>query len=237
VSTFVVEVIDESLYPEFPWSSLVADASARMAQARRFWSENAFNEYASSVAMAQMSEALQAAGALLSAASFVEDERTHQALCSGVARRCGGGVAIPYQPESLTAKVEGSPSERATALVVRVCCLGEAVSLPLLSGNLRSTEQPLARAVLERIVRDETRHARFGWDYLEWAKPDEPERRKLGAMVGAALQQLAPLLDGEGDLADGGGLGWMSAREWRQLARRSVEEALLRPLARAGIVV
>jgi hypothetical protein len=237
VSTFIVEPIDESRYPEFPWSSLDANASPQMMAARHFWSENAFNEYASSLAMTQMNQALIAADAPLSAASFVEDERTHHALCCGVAVRCGGGVAIPYHPASLQLKAEGSPRERATELVVRVCCLGEAVSLPLLSGNLRSARQPLARAVLERIVRDETRHARFGWDYLEWARPDEAERQKLAAIINDALAQLRPMLEGEGGAADGGGLGWMSPREWRALARQSIEQALIRPLARHGIVV
>lgn len=250
MSTFSLDNIApdvEALHPRLPWASLRPDEHppALIAQARRFWSENAFAEWASALAMEDLSRALDQAPvpeALRSEArAFPDDERTHVALCAGVARRCGGGVALPYDPASLHAPRDPAhtPLEHATALVLRTACVGEAVAQPLLAGNLRAARQPLARAVLERIVRDETRHARFGWRYFEWAAPrlDADERRRLGELLGALLRPLTAGLDDERRSAggDGGGLGWMSPSEWRTRARQAIDELLLARLARLGI--
>lgn len=239
----------EARHPGLPWTSLrPADhPRALVAQARHFWSENAFNEWASAQAMAALVEALDAAAipaALVDEArTFPADELVHVELCAGVARRLGGGVDIPYHPAALRARHDPThtPLERATALVIRTCCVGEAVAQPLLTGNLRAARQPLARAVLARIVRDETRHARFGWDYLDWIAPrlSPPERRRLGDEVGALLGPLvaglaAPAPTSSSD-ADGGGLGWMPVAEWRALAQRTIAGTLLARLARYGI--
>jgi hypothetical protein len=236
----------EARYPELPWASLDGDALAahvRLA-ARRFWSENAFSEYASSIAMAEVVAALgraQVPPALWrEACGFPADELAHAELCAGVAVRCGGGVDIPFDPRALELPAHAGlvPLERATALVVGVFCLGEAVSLRMLAGNLRASRHPLARAVLHRIVRDEARHARFGWAYLDWVAPrlSAGERRRLGDQLAADLAAVAPLTAPRAG-SPAAGLGWMPAERWHAVVRRTLDTALLRPLARHGIVV
>ena len=51
---------------------------------------------------------------------------------------------------------------------VRVFCLGETVAVPLFSHLRASCTEPVARAALDRILRDEVRHRDFGWDLLDW---------------------------------------------------------------------
>lgn len=235
----------EARYPELPWASLDGEAlepEVRLA-ARQFWSENAFAEYASSIAMADVVGALGRAQIepvlWRRACAFPADELAHAELCAGVAQRCGGGIDVPFDPCALEqpAYRELLPLERATLLVVRVFCLGEAVSLRLLAGHLRATRQPLARAVLQRIVRDEARHARFGWDYLDWVAPllGPGERAQLAARVTSELAALAPLTDAPRPAAPASGLGWMPSDRWRVVVRDAIATRLLRPLAARGI--
>jgi hypothetical protein len=245
VSGFSLAFVDdpESRHPEFPWASLrpVEHAGALMDQARRFWSENAFNEYASALQMMQLAQALgeaQVPTALWArACTFATDELVHVELCAGVARRCGGTVDLLQAPQLPPLDPALTPLERANQLVLRVCCLGEAVSQPLLAGNLRAARQPLARAVLERIVRDETRHARFGWDYFDWSGPrlTDVERQALGELLGAALRHWDAAWRGDVSVGDGGGLGWMSPAEWQSLAKETIAETLVANLRRYGI--
>jgi hypothetical protein len=237
----------EARHPEMPWASLRPDAHppSLVARARHFWSENAFNEWASAQAMSGVAATLDAVDvpeALRDEArSFAADEKTHVALCAGVARRLGGGVPIAYDPAALALPGGGTPFERATSTVLRVCCVGEAVAQPLLAGNLRATRQPLARAVLERIVRDETRHARFGWRYLAWAAPrfSIDDKSRLAREAAELLRPLVAGLDrvGAADDRDGAGLGWTAPSEWRRLARAAIEDVLLARLAEHGIAV
>ncbi|MCX5745330.1 MAG: hypothetical protein NT062_22870 [Proteobacteria bacterium] len=234
----------EARYPELPWASLdpATLAPDACAAARRFWSHNAFSEHASAIAMAEVVAALGRAQVppelWRRACAFPAQELVHVELCAGVARRCGGAVGIPFEPGALELPLHPGllPLERATALVVRVFCLGEAMSLRLLAGNLRATTQPLARAVLMRIVRDEAAHARFAWAYLDWIAPrlSAGERQRLGDLLALDLAALAPLTDVPPDGAPASGLGWMAAARWSAIVARTLDGVLAR-LARYGI--
>jgi hypothetical protein len=47
------------------------------------------------------------------------------------------------------------------------CALEDGLELELFRAYLANAREPLARTLLERSVADKTRHARFGWSYLE----------------------------------------------------------------------
>ena len=239
----------EDLESGFPWESLNKEEHPpeRLARARRFWTENAFNEYSSAVAMSQLAQALGQARTPVDlwrmAAGFASDELVHTELCARVAMRVGGASPLAFNPDDLELQLEKSlsPRQRACELVMRVCCVGEALSLPLLSGNRRAATQPLARAVLDRIVHDEGAHARFGWLYLDWIAPalDADERARLSAIARRQLGTMEPLWRDlrNAPAVDSGGLGWMQPAEWASLARESVERSLRAPLARYGISI
>src|SRR5690606_8411234 len=84
--------------------------------------------------------------------------------------------------------------ERASELVVRTCCVGEAFSVPMLATAMQSAAHPLTRAVLERIVKDEAPHGRFGFLYLEWLADelDGAERDRLAGVALAMLRAFGP---------------------------------------------
>jgi hypothetical protein len=88
-------------------------------------------------------------------------------------------------------------------------------------------------------VCDEARHAKLGWDYLDWVAPQlgAGERVRLAAQVAADLAQLAPLTDAPPPSAPACGLGWMPADRWHAVVTKTLDAALLRPLAARGIAV
>lgn len=242
---------------EMPWGTL--DASRYPAllvdRARISWTEAAYNEYCTAAAFAALLEALLQAKAPVDlvgmASDFVADEVLHVELTSRIAMELGGGAPYEVDFERLRRTPDSSltPLQRASELVVHVCCVGEAFSLPMLASAYSSATHPLTRAVLERIVADEAPHGRLGWAYLEWASDrlDAAERARLAGVALETIADLSPLwqrlssrvTDGvttEGFLLEHvRELGWTESSAYGARARRAVAEDVARPLARFGI--
>jgi hypothetical protein len=226
-------------------------------RARLGWTENAFNEFCTAAAMGQLIAAMGQARVPLDlwslACRFPVEELVHVELCARLAMRLGGGAPIAYDPESLRIDIDDSstPLERCNELVVRLLCVGEALSLPLLTGCMRSATHPLVRAVLTHIVRDEAMHGRLGFLYLDWIGDELSlaERDRLGRAAADTIAHHAPIweklrsrtVDGitsEGfALADVRALGWMESSEYARLARAELDESVRGPLAHYGIAV
>lgn len=101
---------------------------------------------------------------------IVSDELTHAELSAGVLEAAGGSVSGMVARESLRlARTE--PVEWGLVRAgVEIFCLGETVAVPLFRRMLAGATVPIARDALRRIVADEARHRRFGWDLLDWAR-------------------------------------------------------------------
>lgn len=239
------DVLDwDSLHPEQYSPSL-------LAHARVGWTENAFNEFCTAAAMGQLVTTLCQAGAPLDligmASAFPLEEIVHVELCARVAMRLGGGVPIAYDPDDLLIPLDPdlTPLQRANELVVRLCCVGEEFSLPMLTGCMSAASHPLTRAVLTRIVRDEAAHGRLGWLYLDWiaASLDRTERDRLVACARDAArpmhefwqrqmvddQPMVPFAPGFHDM------GWMEPAAYVTLARRTLDETIFDRLKGYGI--
>jgi hypothetical protein len=171
----------------------------------------------------------------------------HVELCARLSMELGGGSEVRYDPRELVYEPDGteSPFLEASELVVHNFCVGEALSIPLLRGAARAAEQPLMRAVLSRIVRDEALHGSFGWSYLAWAEDkltadDRVHLSKLSAR--SILGVLRNWDDLQRELREqpngrpkAHALGWMQTRDYLTLAAHSLEQKVLGPLARYGI--
>jgi hypothetical protein len=243
----------------YPWDSLdpARYPAELVRRARRGWTENAFNEHCTFTALAQMLAALGEAQAPLDlwrmAARFLDEEAVHVELCARVAERLGGLWDRTFDPGSLLVPLDPSlsPRQRAAELVVRICCVGEAFSLPMLAGAMKSASHPLTRAVLTTIVEDEALHGRFGYLYLEHAAGDlsRAERDRLGRAATETLALYAPLwqrltsrvVDGRTSegflLAHVHELGWLESTAYRALALETIERSVQAPLGRLGIRV
>ena len=244
---------------DMPWGTLDPSKypSSLVDRARISWTEAAYNEYCTAAAMSELLGALLAARAPIDligmASDIVADEILHIELTSRIAMELGGGAPYVIDFEHLNRRPDRDrPAlERANELVVHVCCVGEAFSTPMLASAYKSATHPLTRAVLERIVKDEAPHGRFGWLYLEWAKDriDATERARLAEVAVETIAQLAPLwmrlqsrvVDGittEGYLLEHvRELGWTESSAYAERARAAIESDVVEPLARFGIDV
>ena len=239
---------------DHPWTSFRPDHydAALLARGRLGWTENAFNEYCTGAAMGQLVQVLCEASAPLDliglAGSFVVDEMLHVELCSRVAMLLGGGASITYDPGDLHLEFDSdlTPLQQANELVVRVCCVGEEFSLPMLAGSMRAATHPLVRSVLERIVRDEAAHGLLGWQYLDWASPsfDLGERARLAAAADDTAQHIEALFgrllsksaDEARDPPPGfHDMGWMAPDAYTTLARDTMRVQVRERLRSYGI--
>jgi hypothetical protein len=244
---------------EYPWDTLdpTRYPAELVRRARRSWTENAFNEYCTFIALGQMLQAMGEAQAPLDlwrmASRFLEEEILHVELCARMASQLGGLWPRTFEPDAIALPLDPSltPRQRAAELVVRICCVGEAFSLPMLSGAMRTAAHPLSRAVLTTIVEDEALHGRFGYLYLAWAEAEwtPAERDRLGQAASSALATFAPLWQRltssvvDGVTSEGyrvehvHELGWMESTAYRALALETVERAVRGPLAKLGVEV
>jgi hypothetical protein len=242
---------------EMPWGTLDPKKypAALVDRARISWTEAAYNEYCTAAAFAALLEALLQPKApidlIRKASDFVADEVLHVELTSRIAMELGGGAPYVIDFEHLRRRPRADLDARwrANELVVHVCCVGEAFSLPMLASAYSSATHPLTREVLQRIVADEAPHGRLGWAYLEWAAEDldAAERARLGEVAVETIAQLAPLwqrlgsrvVDGvttEGYLLEHvRELGWTESSAYAVRARKAIAEEVAAPLARFGI--
>lgn len=243
---------------EMPWGTLKPGdfPPVLVDRARISWTEAAYNEYCTASAFADLLGALLAAKAPVDligmASDFVADEILHVELTSRVAMELGGGApyAIDFEALHRRPKPGLTALARANELIVHVCCVGEAFSLPMLASAYSTAAHPLTRSVLERIVKDEAPHGRLGWLYLDWASErlDDAERARLGEVALDTLEQLAPLWRRlQSRVADGyttegyllshvHELGWTESSAYRARARAAVRDEVLAPLGTYGIV-
>ena len=238
---------------ELPWDTLdLGELPPELRdRARVMWTTMARNEYATAIHMTELLQRLLIAGAPVDligmAGDFVADEMRHVELCARVAMELGGGAPAEVDFEAMRWRhvPDLTPRQRATDAVVRVCCVGESFSLPMLAGAMQAAAHPLTRGVLSIIVRDEALHGRLGWLYLDWVAPelDDAERHRIGAIATEQLRTFEPLWrprDGAASAAWASELrriGWVEPGPYREAARRAAFVDVIAPLATRGIEV
>lgn len=235
-----------------PWGTLrPADHPKPLVDAARLsWTGAAFQEHRTGAACAATLQSLIEARAPLDliavASRFPLDEMVHVELCSRVAMEFGGAVELTYEPDRMVATVgQGEePLLKASHQVVAFFCVGEALSIPLLHGTWKSCTHPLTRAVLKRIVQDESEHGTFGWSYLDWVLPhlspsDRDALRATArlAIAGVKLNWAAIRARPPVSEEQAGDLGWMQTGAYLALAEQSLQTHVIEPLAARGIPV
>lgn len=237
---------------EMPWDSLDTtplSAHGREA-ARTSWTHAAFQECrtgaACSMALTALIEANAPVDLVAFASRFPLDEVVHVELCARMAMLLGGGTRLSYDPNQMIHKPPEncSPVGRAAHIVVRLFCVGEAVSIPLLRGIWHAATHPLPKAILGRIVRDEAAHGTVGFSFLDWAIPLLPkgEFLQLGKAADRAMRQVYGTWDSLESFEETqdlmfNPLGKMRSREYAELARRSMLSKVVKPLHARGINV
>ena len=230
---------------KMPWGSLDPRSypPALVVTARHFWTEAARQEQRTLAACAGTVEALVSAQAPLDliamASRFLIDEVAHAELCGRVASVLGGGAPLHWDAHKLYSNPprERPALERAAELVVSVFCVGEAFSLPMQQATAKAVTEPLLRAVLKRIAKDEAAHARFGWLFFDWAGPllSEDCYQRLRDISRRALGELTEMIR-KMPSESNGTLGWLPPDAYRPFARKALDEAVLAPLGAYGLI-
>lgn len=167
--------------------------------------------------------------------AIVADELAHSRLSHEVYAAAGGAAPPALDRDGLgLVRTEDTLERDILRACVRVFCLGETVAVPLFRHLRERCTEPIARAALDRILRDEVRHRDFGWDLLDWLltlADDVPERvtaalpgmlAEVEASYGAA--NLAVAAD-DGEMPD-------EERAWGLAPPREYAEILVRAHAR-----
>ena len=109
--------------------------------------------------------------------------------CATVGARLGA-AAPRYDAGPVRARLAplGDPLARTGALLCAEVAIGETISMTLFRAGRRAAIEPLTRAALESILRDEVRHLLLGWEGLAalWPLLDPARRAALqGEATGA----------------------------------------------------
>lgn len=235
-----------------PWDEFdpsLYDEGVRLA-ARSAWTQAAFQEHRTAaailVSLRAMVEARAPVDLIGFATRFPLDEMVHVELCARMASVLGGGTEILHRPRELIRDPSPSlsPLMRAADIVVRLYCVGEALSIPLLRGAWHAAKHPLPKAILGTIVRDEAAHGTFGFWFLDWALPrlSPGDRAELATSAERAISPIRRLwqsMDREQIPPDSEAhpLGWMQTEAYLETAHSSMQENVLAPLRARSIPV
>lgn len=150
----------------------VADDAPATDRVRAEWRARIAAEYTSAAITQHLTLWLIQAAAppdLIDAGlAIVADELAHSRMSHEVYVAAGGTEAPRIIQAELGLHRRGALIDDLLHAAVRVFCLGETVAVPLFSHLRERCTEPVARAALDRILRDEVRHRDFGWDLLDW---------------------------------------------------------------------
>jgi hypothetical protein len=240
---------------DLPWGTVpLGDYSpAALEFVRAAWTDVALNEYRAIASFSEVLRALVDVKAPLDllgmTSDFLADECSHVELASRMAMDLGGAAARVMDRDQFAARrdMSLSPLQRANELVLCMSSIAEAFAGGTASVTLQTTTHPLARAIYERVLRDEAHHRRLGGLYFEWAyaRLDEGELQRLGRVMLSALKGYAPFWTSRAAKAETPApleaeirsLGWPGPESFGPLAREVVVRDILDPLSEIGIVI
>ncbi|MBA3395733.1 MAG: ferritin-like domain-containing protein [Deltaproteobacteria bacterium] len=167
--------------------------------------------------------------------AIVADELAHSRLSHEVYVAAGGREPPALDRDALgLRRTMPRLEDDILHVVVRSFCLGETVAVPLFRHLREACTEPVAKAALDRILRDEVRHRDFGWDVLDWLVTTDDG---VPARVSGALPVMIADLEsnyGIGNEAVASDDGAMTAadRAWGLAPPRDYAEILTRTIER-----
>jgi hypothetical protein len=233
---------------ELPWGTIDTSRHAPevLESARIVWSSIALSEYHAAGSFADVLGAVLAARAPLDivgmAGDFVADELMHTELASRIAMELGGGAPVVVDFDEMGMRPSAPNLDafaRANDLVIRASCVTETISGAIAVETRAIVEQPLIRAVVEQIARDEARHMRFGWLYMDWAvgDMDDDERARLGRVAVEEIEKLSPSWLRRPGSPHGRDFGWLDVETFRARMRTTILDDIIVPLEKLGIPI
>ena len=230
------------------WGTLPDHDAPTRACARDHWTIAAYQEHATAAICGEMLRLLVCCRAPLDliacASRFPLDELVHVELCARLLSELGGAAALEHDPELIAPRADPAlPLVLAMLeLAVRVFCVGEAVSVPIIAATWRATVHPLPRGILQLILRDEATHGTFGFAVLDWAadRITPAWRAHLTTVARETIDELRTswaVLDRKPETGLGAQLGWLEPPRYLEVAHAALSSAVIGPLRARGILV
>jgi hypothetical protein len=200
VERLAPDVVRSDWYPACRGEPAVVVIDVELRDAiHRGWVKQALMEHASVAAFARFTLQLLALGAppdlVAGSASAMGDEIEHARACFELARRHAADDVGPGELD-LSGALEATELEAVLLGTIAEGCIGETVAAIEAAEACAHCEDGAVRAVLERIARDETRHAELAWRFVAWALEVGPAglRERARAAFAAATEHTAPAL-------------------------------------------
>jgi len=229
--------------PRDDWSDVLPPANdlddATRAALARAWLDDALQEHASIAAFARFSMMMMSVSAPADLVADSQraslDEVRHARACFSLARRYGAEASGPGDLRVDDSMAPMSLAELA-ALTAEEGCVGETLGALLADEQAARATDPVAASILERIARDEARHAELAWKFVAWAvaRGGEDVARAVRAAIARATKatlamEIRPLrVDAKAWSAH----GRLTCAESRAIAARGIAE-IVEPAARA----
>ena len=172
--------MDDGLPKELASSAFAAFDSSiyedeLLLRGRKAWEAATLNEFRSQVGftelLQQLTQAAYSFDVLGTAVRVVRDEARHVEICRRMVEAMGGSSVIDGEPNFVPSDPRLSLDEQILESIVGSLCIGETASVRMLNVAREVAVDPLAKAVLTCLVKDEAIHGRFGWKVFELLRP------------------------------------------------------------------
>lgn len=210
------------------------------------WQLRTLDEYRSQAGFTELLGELTQLGCafdtLSAAVRVVRDEARHVELCRRLVKALGGGDEIPGEPRWVTSDSREPLAVRVVMSLTGSLCIGETLSTALLAATAKVTKDPLAKAVVTALTRDESFHGQLGWTLLPqlWPLLSKPEQRRVKRRIRDDLASARDaVFDGCGgdDAADPRNpFGHLKNDERHAVYERALERDVLRRFRALGLL-
>ncbi|HMV43913.1 MAG TPA: hypothetical protein PK079_03295 [Leptospiraceae bacterium] len=248
------QVFNPTQIQNFPWEKRLRKKKAWIYElpfdeeieptdsSKLVWLRTAYSEYASAAAFTNISQALLACAAPLDMVScvndFAIDELIHTEVAILVANKlgCNYALEIDYNKLVRPASKENASILKACELIVRSCCVGETLTVPILKKSAELAKSELISKTLTKIRKDEISHAQFGWYFLDWAEPflNQSDLNFLGNVTRETIDSFQIVLNAE---CSESGYGVLACQDFDPIFLSAVQKNVILPLKERGIIV
>jgi hypothetical protein len=176
---------------------------------------------------------------------IVGDELDHANLSHDAMVALGGAanpVALDWRQLGDPPSPDGPLAGLVDMVMTDFCC-GETLAVPLFARMREGAQEPTARAVLDRVLRDEAVHRAFGWDALDALVAIEPKgvRHRITVKLPAVLQSFQRAYGTAHDLPPitpaERACGLIDVTEYVSTFEAALTDEILPRFARRGILV
>ena len=181
---------------EIPFSEFDADqyTPSELKRGRYAWALRTNDEYRSMVGFSELTYLCAEMHAPLDvvalASRIIRDEVRHVEICSRLTESMGGRPVKTPTPAYVKTNPNASVRRRALHHAIGSCGIGETISVTMLAGTRDRCTDPVAKAALTQMLRDESFHSRFGWLWLEKLRLSDDDMSWLDQFIPRVFGQL-----------------------------------------------